>query len=173
MAEPAQGEKHAGVKALLAAGLGTGYLPIAPGTWGSLPAALIWLALAPAGSQVLSSAVMALLAVVCSIVCVLLGPFAERHFGKKDPGQVVIDEWAGQALALFALPIPGSWGDRVVVAGVAFVAFRVFDIIKPPPARGLQKLPAGWGIGIDDLIAGVYANIATQLILRLMVGGVG
>jgi phosphatidylglycerophosphatase A len=108
---------------------------------------------------------MVLVAIVSSIICVALGPFAEKHFGKKDPGQVTIDEWAGQAVALLGLPVASGAGLWITVAA-AFVAFRVFDIVKPPPARQLEKLPHGWGVLLDDLAAGVYANIVCQVLLR-------
>ena len=64
----------------------------------------------------------------------------------------------------------GGASKLALVAGAAFVAFRLFDIVKPPPAYRLQRLPAGWGILVDDLIAGAYANIVCQLVLRLGFG---
>ncbi|MBT3201065.1 MAG: phosphatidylglycerophosphatase A, partial [Phycisphaerales bacterium] len=90
----------------------------------------------------------------------------EKAFGKKDPSQCTADEWAGQALTMLALPMigPGAW----ITCLVGFGMFRLFDITKPPPVRQLEKLPQGWGVLVDDLAAGVYANIASQLILRLL-----
>lgn len=156
------------LKKLLVTGGGTGYSPIAPGTAGSVPPVLIWAALtAWVGGLLAPAMAMLLLAGLCSLICVKLGGFAERAFGKKDPGAVTIDEWAGQAVALIALPVPTDVQGLWITAAAAFFAFRVFDIVKPPPANQLQKLPGGVGILIDDLIAGVYANIACQLILRL------
>lgn len=154
---------------LLTTGLGTGYLPIAPGSWGSLAVTAIYLLLALViGSHGgLVSAAMALLALLAGVACVLTGTSAERHFGKKDPSPVTIDEWAGQALTFVALPAATGWGDRLLVAGVALVLFRLFDIFKPPPADRLQELHGGWGILIDDLVAALYANAAAQLVLRL------
>lgn len=149
----------------LVTGLGTGYLPVAPGTWGSAAVAGIWLLAAGLGFWG-ETILMAAIALAASVICVALGGFAERHFGKKDPGQVTIDEWAGQAVALLALPVTDRLADRLIIATVAFVAFRVFDIMKPSPAYRLQRLPAGWGVLVDDLIAGVYANLVAQLILR-------
>jgi phosphatidylglycerophosphatase A len=75
-----------------------------------------------------------------------------------DPSIVVIDEIVGVWIALLHLPKTSL----IVVA--AFVAFRVFDIIKPPPARQLERVPRGWGIMLDDVVAGIYANIAVQLV---------
>lgn len=154
----------------LVTGLGLGYLPVAPGTWGSLGAAGVFLltAWASGGSMGVVGAVMAAVALAASVAAVALGPFTERAFGKKDPGKCTIDEWAGQALTCLGLPIsaaPSSW---LLTAGVAFLAFRMFDIVKPPPARRLEKLPQGWGVLLDDLCAGVYANLCAQLILRLL-----
>ena len=154
---------------LIVTGLGTGYLPIAPGTWGSAAVCAIFLAATYLGnaSPVLTNGLMLAVAVAASVACVALGGFAESAFGKIDPSQCTIDEWAGQAVALLLLPL-GADGRGWLACAAAFLAFRVFDIVKPPPAMGLQKLPRGWGILIDDLIAGVYANIVAQLFLRLV-----
>jgi phosphatidylglycerophosphatase A len=113
---------------------------------------------------------MAALAAVSAVACVALGRFAERAFGKKDPGACTVDEWAGQAVALIALPLSdqASVLQWLVAAAVAFIAFRFFDIVKPPPARQMEKFPHGWGILLDDLVAGLYANIVAQVVLRLV-----
>jgi len=158
------------LRTLLVTGLGTGYLPIAPGTWGSAAVVAIYLLLTAVGggrTWVLSAG-MGVIAVAGTVVCVRLGGFAETHFGVKDPSAVTIDEWAGQALSLIAVPACDDWPGRFAVAVTAFLAFRLFDIVKPSPANRAQKLPAGWGIVIDDLIAGIYANVAAQILLRLV-----
>jgi len=116
------------------------------------------------------SEVYTLLAVGASAGCVALGSWAERDFGRKDPARCSLDEWAGQALTL-AIVTP--WAGRcsmerlLFVAGLAFVTFRVFDIVKPLPAGRLQRLKGGWGILLDDLIASVYAAAVTLLIIVL------
>ena len=84
-----------------------------------------------------------------------------RGCGRKDPSHVVIDEVAGQLLTLVACPI--VW--QALLAG--FILFRVFDIVKPPPVRSLERLPEGTGIVVDDLGAGVYALIILQLLLHI------
>ncbi len=153
----------------LVTGLGTGYLPMAPGTWGSLVPCGVYVLLAwlTAGNSLVLILAMLALALAASVVCVSLGPFAEKAFGKKDPGKVTVDEWAGQSLALIALPIEGGWEPLAISVGVAFFLFRLADVLKPPPARAMEKLPHGWGVLLDDLVAGVYANVAAQLLLRL------
>jgi phosphatidylglycerophosphatase A len=102
---------------------------------------------------------------------------AAAHFTRKDPGPFVLDEAAGVCLTWLALPgNPDAWSPHawaVVSAVFVFLAFRVFDILKPPPARQLEKLPEGWGILADDLMAAVYANLACQLVLRGVFGGAG
>ncbi|MDP6634905.1 MAG: phosphatidylglycerophosphatase A [Phycisphaerae bacterium] len=154
----------------LTTGLGLGYAPFAPGTFGSAGAVgvfalTVWIAPKP----ICVIGVMALVAIFFSVVCVRLGPFTEKAFGKKDPSQCTADEWAGQAVAMLGLPIVGcgAW----ITCWAGFAAFRLFDITKPPPVRQLEKLPQGWGVLVDDLAAGVYANIVAQVILRLWLAG--
>ncbi|MGD9690323.1 MAG: phosphatidylglycerophosphatase A [Phycisphaerales bacterium] len=140
---------------------GLGRLRPASGTWGSLPpvaaAGLLWAGGAPWWAW---WGAMGALVIVFSIACVMFGDWAEAEFGKKDPGQVVADETAGMALTLMFLPWgwTGTWAAGAAWLAGAFLLFRAMDIIKPPPARGLQRLPSGWGILVDDLLAGVYAG---------------
>ena len=157
---------------LIISGLGSGYMPFAPGTWGSLvvAASMLLVAIGSGGRWYCVSGTMAVIAVLSTLGCGLLGKQAEKHFGRKDPGHITLDEFAGQAVAYIGLPMGPALGDWAIAAGVGFVAFRVFDIVKPPPARQLEKLPHGWGVVADDLMAGAYANIAAQLILRLALG---
>jgi phosphatidylglycerophosphatase A len=148
--------------------VGLGYLPIAPGTWGSfgacLAAVLLWWVL---GAGVQYHVVLAALTVLSVGGCVVLGDWAIKFYGSGDPKAFVLDEVAGQWVALIALPCADPKA-MLLVLFMQFVLFRVADIFKPPPARQLERLPAGWGIVFDDLAAGVYANIAGQLILRLL-----
>lgn len=158
---------------LMITGLGTGYLPVAPGTWGSA-VVCVWMALQCwlIGTDPWQLTVALLVILGLAIAgCGGLGGWMETHFGKKDPGQCTLDEFAGQALTLLAVPLGGSMLVRGVTLTAGFVLFRVFDIIKPPPVRQLEGLPAGWGVVADDLMAGVYANIGLQLLVRL--GAIG
>jgi phosphatidylglycerophosphatase A len=84
---------------------------------------------------------------------------AESKYERRDPGYIVIDEVAGMLLTLLAVPV----GVGGVLIG--FVAFRVFDVVKPFPARQVEALPGGWGVMVDDLVAGLYAQGALRLLL--------
>ena len=158
---------------------GLGHCRPASGTWGSLPPVaiagfLIIVGLGPAEAPLLYHGVLIAILLTASAACIVFGEWAEAWFGKKDPGYVVADETAGQCIALFMLPVAApaltaaGLFPLVCALSVAFVSFRIFDIFKPPPADALQALPAGWGVLIDDLFAGVYALIATQVILFFM-----
>jgi len=130
---------------------GCGFGPLVPGTFGSLAGVGIALLL-PYGAWHLSIGIAVLAA---SALTVALGPAAIRAAGKKDPQQVVMDEVAGMLLTLLLTPAPSA-----MEAAWGFLFFRAFDILKPPPGRRLERLPAGWGILLDDLAAGVYALAA-------------
>jgi len=154
---------------------GLGYLRPASGTWGSLPPVVAVLAMLAFGAPTwLVTLVMAVFALKSSLLCLYYGVAAEGAFGKKDPSRVVIDEVAGQSVALLWLPWHRLGGnaivgeltsDQLIVAVAAFLLFRALDIIKPPPARGLQRLRGGAGILVDDLLAGLYALGATWLVV--------
>ena len=151
---------------------GLGLLPIAPGTWGSAGAVIIWLGLwyrcdwAGVPPIALQTVVVVLVLLV-SAGTVAYGPWAAQAYGRKDPSQCVSDEAAGQWIALLWMPAV-SWPQVLTLAGTQFVLFRLFDIIKPPPARQLERLPAGWGVLLDDVVAGVMANIVGQILFRLV-----
>ncbi|MHC4677519.1 MAG: phosphatidylglycerophosphatase A family protein [Planctomycetota bacterium] len=160
------------MKRMLASCFGLGRLPVAPGTWGSLPPAIIFGLMchlhAPA---VVTLIVMASLALAGSVVCVKFAPAAIAATGKNDPREVVADELAGQAMAFLVSPFfaakATSAGQIWVIAALGFVLFRIFDIAKPWPIRKLENFPAGWGILADDLLAGVYALTALHICVML------
>jgi len=114
--------------------------------------------------------VTAALLVLASVACVAWGRYAETRFGRKDAAEVVADETAGVAPAvLVAIAMTGSGTDgRLLALGASFVLFRVFDILKVRPARRLEALPAGWGVLVDDLVAGAYA----ALVLAAAIAGI-
>ena len=120
----------------------------APGTWGSVAALLTGVGLASAGSWLLEIGVV----IVC-IIGVTASQQYELATGRKDASEVVIDEVAGQWIALLVVPIEWQW----VLA--AFVLFRLFDIAKPGLVRMAEALPGGWGVMADDIVAGVLAAI--------------
>lgn len=155
---------------------GLGHMRPFPGTWGSLPPvglgiAMILVGLGPAETPWLFKGVMLAVAVVFSLACVVLGEQSEARYHGKDPSQVVADETAGQALALALLPASAAATPLMGVFTMilAFFAFRLFDITKPPPASQLQRVPGGWGILLDDLFAGVYAAGLVALMLLISV----
>ncbi|MCX6906864.1 MAG: phosphatidylglycerophosphatase A [Verrucomicrobia bacterium] len=127
----------------VATGFGSGCLPVAPGTWGSLVGVLYFLALWKLNWLVFGIVVGLVLSVVTAGV-------GERHFARKDPPQVVVDEVVCFPLAMLGLPVTMGY----VVA--AFVLFRIFDVIKPQPAHWVQRWPGGWGITADDVVAALY-----------------
>lgn len=146
---------------------GLGHVRPASGTWGSLPPiglAVVLLACGQTGvgSPWVWNGAMVLVALAFSAACVLWGDQAESIWG-KDPSPVVADEVAGQAVALLAFPAAALDWHGAVLLVFAFLAFRLFDIIKPAPANGLQAIPGGWGVLLDDLVAGFYALIAVQV----------
>jgi phosphatidylglycerophosphatase A len=128
-----------------------------------------WVNALASGPRLAVDAIVVAGVLVSSGLCVVWGEWAIKRFRQADPHEFVLDEFAGQWVALLGLPLAA----QVHVAGVIavvfgqFVLFRLADIAKPPPARQLEKLPAGWGILMDDLMAGVYANGAGQLLWRL------
>ena len=140
---------------LVSTALGVGYVPVAPGTFGSAAGLLLWFVL-PHTVMVQGIAIVALF-----VIGSWSGSVAEEHFGKTDPGQVVIDEVMGMLITLFMNPV--GW----IGAIAAFLLFRLADIVKPFPANRLESLPGGVGVMADDAMAAIYANLALRLGLML------
>jgi len=168
---------------LAATSFGLGYLPKAPGTWGSLFGVLVgWLALLSSLTprsvlatehDVVSAYWMtfaraeALLIVIVSALGVWAASRVSAHLRSHDPQIVVIDEVAGQLIAYLGLATPATFGVSWKYLLLGFILFRVFDIWKPFPARQAESLPGGLGIMADDWIAGVYAALLLFLARRL------
>jgi phosphatidylglycerophosphatase A len=137
---------------------GAGRMKPGPGTWGSAAAALLWLA---AGASVHFSAQQLTWLTLAGVAAALAigipaATIVEQESGREDPQHVVIDEVAGQWIALLHSRVNLSH----LLAG--FLLFRLFDIVKPWPARRLENLSGGWGIMLDDVAAGVYALLVMQ-----------
>ncbi|HEY2773912.1 MAG TPA: phosphatidylglycerophosphatase A [Candidatus Binatia bacterium] len=147
---PADGPA-ARIATVIATGLGAGLSPVAPGTAGTVVAI-------PIGYGLLGLSPLLQLVAIALVVAVAIwsAGVAAGRLGVKDPGQVVIDEVAGYLVAVALMP--PTW--RVLAA--AFFFFRAFDIAKPPPCRWAEGLPGGIGIVVDDLFAGLYANLAIR-----------
>ena len=145
---------------LIATFFGAGRLHPGPGTWGSAAAVLLWAALASGLNPGARTPTVIALAILATLVGIPAATQVARASGKKDPQFVVIDEVAGQLIALIAAPL--TW--KSFLAG--FILFRAFDILKPPPVRQLERLPEGIGIVLDDVAAGIYALVVMQILLR-------
>ncbi len=137
----------------LACGFGSGLLPVAPGTFGTLVGVPICLLCLP-----LPWFLRLLVVMVLMVLSVYIAGRAEEIYAKKDDQRIVIDEIIGFQVAMLPVAITG------VHLGVAFVLFRIFDILKPFPLNSLQKLPGGWGVVMDDVGAGVYAGLILFLL---------
>ena len=141
---------------------GTGLIKPGPGTWGSLAATALWYLAARAVHPTTTNLAIAtgVAAAAATLIGIAAGSIIERESGSEDPGFVVIDEVAGQWIALAACPV------EIRHALLAFALFRLFDIVKPWPARQLERLHGGLGIMMDDVAAGVYALLA-GLVVRV------
>lgn len=145
---------------LIATFFGAGRLKPGPGTWGSIATILVWAgvsSLLPPSSRTWATLIAAALV---TLVGIRSATKVARSANAKDPQFVVIDEVAGQLVTLIGVPL--AW--KSFLAGL--ILFRVFDILKPPPIRWLERLPEGTGIVVDDLGAGVYALALMHLLLR-------
>jgi phosphatidylglycerophosphatase A len=137
----------------LATTLGVGFVPYAPGTFGSAAGLLLWWLLP--NSLVVQAAAIVIVFALGS----WSGNIAEHHFGASDPPPVVIDEVMGMWVTLLLNPV--GWQGAVI----GFLLFRLFDVIKPYPADRLEHLHGGLGVMADDGMAAIYANIALRLVI--------
>jgi phosphatidylglycerophosphatase A len=140
---------------------GIGLVGKGGGTIASIATVLIWWLAA----QYLKPATLVLMTAVAALAATVLGIYAAgivaREIGKKDPSEVVLDEVAGQLIALIAIPL--DW--KYVLASL--ILFRGFDIVKPPPVRQLERVSGGAGIMLDDVAAGLYALAFAHVLVRL------
>jgi phosphatidylglycerophosphatase A len=194
-AAPWRNKPH--ISFLLATWFGAGYLPKAPGTWGSLAGVILtfiiqttvgWKLLTDFFEHDRYSAGYEFVPAGCCLVLAVIGVWSSSgvaaYTGKKDPQFVVIDEVSGQMLTIVlgapalsvssSIPVHTAWGnieisEQWLVFVAAFLLFRLFDIWKPWPIRRLERLPGGWGIMADDWLAGIYAAIVLRLALHFHV----
>ena len=145
---------------LIATFFGIGRLRPGPGTFGSIATVALWAALASTLPPELRTPGAVFLAVIVTLIGITAATQVARGEGVKDPQFVVIDEVAGQLVALIAVPL--TWKSFIA----AFILFRAFDILKPPPVRQLESLPEGTGIVLDDIAAGLYAWLLVHLFLH-------
>jgi phosphatidylglycerophosphatase A len=134
-----------------------GYVPVAPGTFGSAAGLLVFAAVRSADSYAVEAAAI----VILFLIGIWSGTEAEHHFGGIDPGPIVIDEVVGMLITLAFLPV--NW----VGAIVAFLVFRLLDVFKPWPAAGFERLPGGLGVMADDGMAAVYGNLVMHGLIAL------
>ena len=145
----------------LATVCGAGFLRPGPGTYGSIVAVLLWFGTIhwfhPSyHAQIIATLIAAL---VVTRIGIPASTVVARESGREDPGHVVIDEVAGQLFALIG--ITANWQH----AAIGLILFRIFDILKPPPIRQLERLPAGMGIMLDDVAAGLFALAVGHLVM--------
>ena len=150
---------------MLATGFYSGYCPVAPGTAGTLAAAagVYLLSFAfPALAMPLESCLLAVFTTALGILCANVVCDSQLYGAdNKDPKQIVIDEFSGYFVTIIGLE------HNIASLAVAFACFRLFDILKPPPIKRLERLPRGWGIVLDDVLAGVYAALLARIVLHI------
>jgi phosphatidylglycerophosphatase A len=135
-----------------------GYAPVAPGTWGSAVGLLVYYLVRRQASTAVELSTIS----IVFIIGLWAATEAEHHFGGIDPGPVVIDEVIGMLITLALHPV------NVFGAVVGFLVFRVLDVVKPWPARRLELLPGGFGVVLDDAMAGIYGNLLMWVAIRLV-----
>lgn len=137
-----------------------GYVPIAPGTFGSAAGLAVFYAVRSTGSVSVELAAI----VVLFAIGIWSGTVAEHHFGGLDPGPVVLDEVVGMLITLALLPV------NLTGAITGFLIFRVLDVLKPWPSAGFEKLPGGLGVMADDGMAALYGNLLMRGLIALAPG---
>ena len=155
------------IAVIIATGFGAGFIPFAPGTWGSIVGLLIAYGLIAFFDGLALQNVLIAAGVVSAALGVWAGDRAEKIFDRKDASQIVIDEVCGQIISFILiaphLTWPGANWRWWMVAG--FALFRAFDIFKPYPINRLQGLTGGLGVMMDDILAGIYTAAVLSLLL--------
>lgn len=136
---------------------GIGYLPLMPGTFASFA----YLVLYFFALKKVPFFIPVFLILIIFFIGVFFSTRAEKIFKKKDPRPIVIDEVMGQMVSLFLIP------SRIVPLLIGFILFRIFDVLKPFPCFEVQKIKGGWGVMLDDLFAGIWANIFLRIIIAI------
>jgi len=142
-----------------AAGFGAGYSPIAPGTMGTLVAIPIYFFL-----SFIPFPLYELTIITFFFLSSWISDKAQRHWGKRDHPRIVIDEMVGFLITMLWIP------KTTLFIILGFFLFRFFDIVKPPPIRLLERVRGGYGVVLDDVMAGIYANIILHVV-QLFTGG--
>src|SRR5262245_57167402 len=137
-----------------------GYVPVAPGTFGSAAGLAVFVAVRSTGSTAIEIGAIVLL----FALGLWSGTVAEHHFGGIDPGPVVLDEVVGMLITLALLPV------NVAGAIVGFLVFRVLDVVKPWPSARFERLPGGLGVMADDGMAAIYGNLVMRGLIALFPG---
>ncbi len=147
---------------------GAGFSPLIPGTCGSAVVAILFLLLALLGTGPLPLLlVLLVVAIHGAVVTVLFGDRAIAQYG-QDPSMIVSDEQCGQAVTyLWLWSFTNGTAEKITIALAGFILFRIFDILKPPPVRQLEKVKGAWGVLLDDIMAGFYAGIILQICYHL------
>lgn len=153
-------KKRISKSVIFASLFGIGFIPFAPGSFGSIAAYGLYLLIPPWLCFPDCSLALPLLVIGISLASVVISTYAEKRLG-RDASSIVIDELCGYFVAILFLP--HNW----LIGLYALVLFRVFDIAKPYPIFHSQDFPGGWGVVIDDMLAGVYANISLQILIRI------
>ncbi len=150
--------KFHGIHHAVATVFGIGFLPGAPGTWGSLAAVAAWVGL----QHVIPTTGIILITVFLFFIGVWITDHVARHEADEDPAEIVLDEWVGQWIPLWVIPATPEY-----IIG-ALILFRIFDVAKPWPVSLYDNVSGGWGIMLDDIAAGVYALLILKGIMFIL-----
>lgn len=154
---------------ILSTGLGTGFCPGAPGTVGAFLGLLVWFGLYFLVSINTLFWITLALVIVTTVVGAWTSRVMERYWG-EDPRTVVIDEFVGTWIPCLVAAVAGNWVHTAILGVFGFAMFRIIDIVKTPMCRKLEHVPNGWGVMLDDVLAGTYALILTLMLRYFMEG---